>query len=73
MPELGERFDPRNVTHSMMMSMLGGLSESERQHVQQRTRASMDAQVLNEGRPPYGYVGWTVRRTRTLIGCVRIS
>lgn len=45
----------------MMMSMLGGLSESERQHVQQRTRASMDAQVLNEGRhqggrPPYGYL-----------------
>lgn len=60
-PELGGRFDSRNVTHSMMMSMLGGLSESERQHVQQRTRASMDAQVLNEGRhqggrPPYGYV-----------------
>ncbi|MGY2126622.1 hypothetical protein ACW9HJ_34715 [Nocardia gipuzkoensis] len=60
-PELGGRFDPRNVTHSMMMSMLGGLSESERQHVQQRTRASMDAQVLNEGRhqggrPPYGYI-----------------
>ncbi|MGY1976299.1 recombinase family protein [Nocardia gipuzkoensis] len=60
-PELGGRFDPRNVTHSMMMSMLGGLSESERQHVQQRTRASMDAQVLNEGRhqggrPPYGYM-----------------
>ncbi|MGW4743039.1 recombinase family protein, partial [Nocardia xishanensis] len=59
-PELGGRFDPRNVTHSMMMSMLGGLSESERQHVQQRTRASMDAQVLNEGRhqggrAPYGY------------------
>ncbi|WP_249645576.1 recombinase family protein [Nocardia sputi] len=60
-PELGGRFDARNVTHSMMMSMLGGLSESERQHVQQRTRASMDAQVLNEGRhqggrPPYGYM-----------------
>ncbi|WP_433621041.1 recombinase family protein [Nocardia sp. CA-120079] len=60
-PELGGRFDPRNVTHSMMMSMLGGLSESERQHVQQRTRASMDAQVLNEGRhqggrAPYGYI-----------------
>ncbi|MEV5839142.1 recombinase family protein [Nocardia sp. NPDC052112] len=60
-PELGGRFDSRNVTHSMMMSMLGGLSESERQHVQQRTRASMDAQVLNEGRhqggrAPYGYV-----------------
>ncbi|MFF2084066.1 recombinase family protein [Nocardia sp. NPDC058176] len=60
-PELGGKFDPNNVTHSMMMSMLGGLSESERQHVQQRTRASMDAQVLNEGRhmggrPPYGYL-----------------
>ncbi|MEV6360479.1 recombinase family protein [Nocardia asteroides] len=60
-PELGGRFDPDNVTHSMMMNMLGGLSESERQHVQQRTRASMDAQVLNEGRhqggrPPYGYL-----------------
>ncbi|WP_253799256.1 recombinase family protein [Nocardia amikacinitolerans] len=60
-PELGGRFDPHNVTHSIMMSMLGGLSESERQHVQQRTRASMDAQVLNEGRhqggrAPYGYL-----------------
>ncbi|MFG1770700.1 recombinase family protein [Nocardia salmonicida] len=60
-PELGGRYDPDNVTHSMMMNMLGGLSESERQHVQQRTRASMDAQVLNEGRhqggrPPYGYL-----------------
>ncbi len=60
-PELNGLFDSRNVTHSMMMSMLGGLSESERQHVQQRTRASMDAQVLNEGRhqggrPPYGYL-----------------
>ncbi|MEU2122467.1 hypothetical protein ABZ507_11670 [Nocardia niwae] len=38
-PELGGRFDPRNVTHAMMISMLGGLSESERQHVQQRTRS----------------------------------
>ena len=60
-PELGGRFDAKNVTHSMMMSMLGGLSESVRQHVQQRTRASMDAQVLNEGghqggRPPFGYL-----------------
>ncbi|WP_229739794.1 recombinase family protein [Nocardia rhizosphaerihabitans] len=60
-PELGGRFDPDNVTHSVMMNMLGGLSESERQHVQKRTRASMDAQVLNEGRhqggrPPYGYL-----------------
>lgn len=59
-PELGGRYDPDNVTHSIMMNMLGGLSESERRHVQQRTRASMDAQVLNEGRhqggrPPYGY------------------
>ncbi|WP_179830746.1 recombinase family protein [Nocardia amikacinitolerans] len=60
-PELGGRVDPRNVTHSIMMSMLGGLSESERQRVQQRTGASMDAQVLNEGRhqggrAPYGYM-----------------
>ncbi|WP_218716153.1 recombinase family protein [Nocardia sp. MH4] len=60
-PELGNRYDPHNVTHTMMMNMLGGLSESERQHVQQRTRASMNAQVLNEGRhqggrPPYGYL-----------------
>ncbi|WP_346072590.1 recombinase family protein [Saccharopolyspora thermophila] len=42
------------------MSMLGGMSESERQHVQARVRAAMDAQVLNEGRhqggrAPYGY------------------
>ncbi|MGI5219481.1 recombinase family protein [Nocardia sp. CA-290969] len=60
-PELGGMYNARNATHTMMMSMLGGLSESERQHVQQRTRASMDAQVLNEGRhqggrAPYGYV-----------------
>jgi hypothetical protein len=37
------------------------MSESERQHVQARVRAAMDAQVVNEGRyqggrPPYGYV-----------------
>jgi hypothetical protein len=42
------------------MSVLGGMSESERQHVQARVRAAMDAQVLNEGRhqggrAPYGY------------------
>ncbi|MFI6042615.1 recombinase family protein [Nocardia sp. NPDC051321] len=60
-PELGGKYNAKNATHNMMMSMLGGLSESERQHVQQRTRASMDAQVLNEGRhqggrAPYGYV-----------------
>ncbi len=59
-PELGGRYDPDNTAHNMMMSMLGGMSQSERQHVQQRTRAAMDAQVLNEGRhqggrPPYGY------------------
>ena len=45
----------------MLMSVLGGMSESERQHVQARVRAAMDAQVLNEGRhqggrAPYGYV-----------------
>jgi hypothetical protein len=37
------------------------MSESERQHVQARVRAAMDAQVINEGRhqggrAPYGYV-----------------
>ncbi|MPY77164.1 MAG: recombinase family protein [Actinophytocola sp.] len=60
-PELGGKFDPRNPSHKMLMSVLGGMSESERQHVQARVRAAMDAQVLNEGRhqggrTPYGYV-----------------
>lgn len=59
-PELGGKFDPRNPSHKMLMSVLGGMSESERQHVQARVRAAMDAQVINEGRyqggrPPYGY------------------
>src|ERR687893_1969064 len=45
----------------MLRSVLGGMSESERQHVQTRVRAAMDAQVLNEGRhqggrAPYGYL-----------------
>ena len=44
----------------MLMSQLGAMSESERQHVQARVRAAMDAQVVNEGRyqggrAPYGY------------------
>jgi DNA invertase Pin-like site-specific DNA recombinase len=60
-PELGGKFDPRNPSHKMLMSVLGGMSESERQHVQARVRAAMDAQVINEGRhqggrAPYGYV-----------------
>ncbi|MEV4313018.1 recombinase family protein [Actinocrispum sp. NPDC049592] len=60
-PELGGKFDSRNPSHKMLMSVLGGMSESERQHVQARVRAAMDAQVLNEGRhqggrAPYGYV-----------------
>ncbi|WP_409464795.1 recombinase family protein [Amycolatopsis sp. GA6-003] len=60
-PELGGRFDPRNPSHKMLMSVLGGMSESERQHVQARVRAAMDTQVINEGRhqggrAPYGYV-----------------
>ena len=43
------------------MSVLGGMSESERQHVQARVRAAMDTQVVNEGRhqggrAPYGYI-----------------
>ncbi|WP_263247275.1 recombinase family protein [Saccharopolyspora rosea] len=59
-PELGGKFDPRNPSHKMLMSVLGGMSESERQHIQARVRAAMDAQVLNEGRhqggrAPYGY------------------
>src|SRR4051812_10884774 len=60
-PELGGRFDPHNPSHKMLMSVLGGMSESERQHVQARVRAAMGAQVLNEGRhqggrAPYGYI-----------------
>jgi DNA invertase Pin-like site-specific DNA recombinase len=60
-PELGGKFDARNPSHKMLMSVLGGMSESERQHVQARVRAAMDAQVINEGRhqggrAPYGYV-----------------
>ena len=59
-PELGGRFDNRNASHKMLMSVSGGMSESERQHVQARVRAAMDAQVVNEGRhqggrAPYGY------------------
>ena len=60
-PELGGKFDTRNPSHKMLMSVLGGMSESERQHVQARVRAAMDAQVVNEGRhqggrAPYGYL-----------------
>ena len=60
MPELGGKFDARNPSHKMLMSVLGGMSESERQHLQARVRAAMDAQVVNEGRhqggrAPYGY------------------
>lgn len=59
-PELGGKFDARNPSHKMLMSVLGGMSESERQHVQARVRAAMDSQVVNEGRhqggrAPYGY------------------
>nr|WP_225953263.1 recombinase family protein [Kibdelosporangium phytohabitans] len=40
---------------------MGGMSESERQHVQARVRAAMDSQVINEGRhqggrAAYGYM-----------------
>ncbi|MFG1642660.1 recombinase family protein [Amycolatopsis sp. NPDC049252] len=60
-PELGGRYETRNPSHAMLMSLLGGMSESERRHVQLRVRAAMDAQVRNEGRhqggrAPYGYV-----------------
>ncbi|MGC4938475.1 recombinase family protein [Kribbella sp. DT2] len=45
----------------MAMTITSGLSKSERQHVQRRTRAAMAAQVLIDGkhqggRAPYGYV-----------------
>ncbi len=64
-PELGGKFNNQNPSHKMLMSVLGGVSESERQHVQARVRAAMDAQVINEGRhqggrAPYGYT-WTCR------------
>jgi hypothetical protein len=60
-PELGGRFDSKNPSHKMLMSVLGGMSESERQHIQARVRAAMDAQVRNEGRhqggrAPFGYL-----------------
>ncbi|HEY2696050.1 MAG TPA: recombinase family protein [Pseudonocardiaceae bacterium] len=60
-PELGGKYDALNPSHKMLMSVLGGMSESERQHVQARVRAAMDAQVVNEGRhqggrTPYGYL-----------------
>ncbi|MEV0799923.1 recombinase family protein [Kribbella sp. NPDC050281] len=59
-PSLGGRFDPENTVHDMAMTITGGLSKSERQHVQKRVRAAMAAQVLIDGRyqggrPPYGY------------------
>ncbi|WP_326835074.1 recombinase family protein [Amycolatopsis rhabdoformis] len=59
-PELGAKYDPRNLSQKMLMSVLAGMSESQRQHVQARVRAAMDAQVINEGRhqggrAPYGY------------------
>lgn len=60
-PELGGRFETKNASHTVLMSVLGGMSESERRHVQARVRAAMDTQVINEGRhqggrAPYGYV-----------------
>jgi hypothetical protein len=59
-PELGGRFDPRNPSHKMLMSVLGGMSESERQHVQARVRAAMDSQVINEGRHQGGRAQFAV-------------
>ncbi|WP_199234862.1 recombinase family protein [Kribbella sp. VKM Ac-2568] len=59
-PSLGGRFDPENTVHDMAMTITGGLSKSERQHVQRRVRAAMAAQVLIDGkhqggRAPFGY------------------
>ena len=60
-PSLGGRFDPENTVHDLAMTITGGSSKSERQHVQRRVRAAMSAQVLIDGkhqggRAPYGYV-----------------
>ncbi|MEV0284917.1 hypothetical protein AB0H36_12470 [Kribbella sp. NPDC050820] len=60
-PSLGAQFDPENSVHDMAMTITGGLSKSERQHVQRRVRAAMAAQVVTDGRyqggrAPYGYV-----------------
>ncbi|TCC48032.1 recombinase family protein [Kribbella capetownensis] len=60
-PSLGGQFDPENTVHDMAMTITGGLSKSERQHVQRRVRAAMAAQVVMDGRyqggrAPYGYV-----------------
>jgi DNA invertase Pin-like site-specific DNA recombinase len=59
-PSLSGAFDPQNTAHDMAMTITGGLSKSERQHVQRRVRAAMAAQVLVDGRhqggrAPYGY------------------
>ena len=61
MPELGGKFEARNPSHKMLMSVLGGMSESERQRVQARVRAAMDTQVVNEGRPGWAGTVWLRR------------
>jgi len=57
------------IVNRKLMSVLGGMSESERQHVQARVRAAMDAQVVNEGRHqggrPTATLWSTAARTRT--------
>jgi hypothetical protein len=40
-PSLGGRFDAENTVRDMAMTITGGLSKSERQHVQRRVRAAM--------------------------------
>jgi hypothetical protein len=53
-----------NVIRAGQMSVLGGMSDSERQHVQARVRAAMDAQVINEGVSPGRPGAVQVRRRR---------
>jgi hypothetical protein len=60
-PELGGRFDALNPSHKMRMSILGGMSESERQHVQARVRASALRPERNRHRIADGRQGSTVR------------
>lgn len=54
------RYDGRNTTHYVLMSITGGMGRSERQVVQRRVRLGMAAQVEQQGRyqggrPPFGY------------------
>jgi DNA invertase Pin-like site-specific DNA recombinase len=69
-PELGGKFDPRNPSHKMLMSVFGGMREYESRHVQARLRAAMDAQVINEGRHQNGRAPYGYYYSRSLVGAL---